>query len=73
MRIYIKYEYVQGHIKATVGINNGLKLILDLHSDQETFGTVQSDWSGFQVRSQYFKTRLCFSSDKLFYNFSKEK
>ena len=35
-----------------MGIKNGLKLILDLHSDQESFGTVQSDWSGFQVRSR---------------------
>ena len=40
----------QEHLTATVGIKNGLKLILDLHSNQESFGTVQTDWSGFQVR-----------------------
>ena len=43
----------QEDLKATVGIKNGLKLILDLHSDNETFGTVPFDWSGFQVRSKY--------------------
>ena len=42
----------QEDLKATVGIKNGLKLILDLHSYKESFGTVPFDWSGFQVRSK---------------------
>ena len=32
-----------------VGIKNGLRLILDLHSDYESFGTVSTDYSGFQA------------------------
>ena len=47
---YVSGYNFQEHLTATVGIKNGLKLILDLHSNQESFGTVQTDWSGFQVR-----------------------
>ena len=43
---------------------NGLKLILDLHSNKESFGTVQSDWSGFQVNNILIRIqRLEGSSD----------
>ena len=46
------YNFQEG-VAAAVGIKNGLKLILDLHSDKESFGTVPVDWSGFQVRSYH--------------------
>ena len=36
-------------IPAAIGIKNGLRLTLDLHSNQQSFGTVPDDFSVFKV------------------------
>ena len=36
-------------IPAAVGINNGIRLVLDLHSNYESFGSVQDDFRGFRL------------------------
>ena len=36
-------------IPATVGIKNGVRLVLDLHSNYESFGTVSIDYNAFHI------------------------
>ena len=36
-------------IKTSNGINNGLRIILDLHSNQVSFGTLETEFSAFSV------------------------
>ena len=36
-------------LKATVGVDDGLKLTLDLHSNNESFGTILQDFAAFRV------------------------
>ena len=36
-------------VSAKVGVQNGLKLVLDLHSNTESFGTVANDFNAFKI------------------------
>ena len=36
-------------VPAAVGIHNGLKLTIDLHSNSESFGSVTQDFAAFKV------------------------
>ena len=35
--------------KAAAGKKKGLRLVLDLHSNMETFGSVYNEWRGFKL------------------------
>ena len=42
-------QFEKRAIKTSDGINNGLRIILDLHSNQVSFGTLETEFSAFSM------------------------
>ena len=41
-------------VRTSDGINNGLRIILDLHSNQVSFGTLETEFDSFERHEEYF-------------------